>query len=131
MTQETTNFKPLPEGEYLVRMNRIEEKEIKNGGGKMLVAGFQVVNGEHKGRLVFHNFIIEHATSPKAVEIGSAQLDRYLKCIGISSGFEGLGYDVGALQDSLEVPFNAYLKIEDGGGTYRDTNKIVKFSSRG
>lgn len=41
-------FEPLNAGDYMVRMNRIEERETRNNG-LMLSAGFEVVNGPMKG----------------------------------------------------------------------------------
>lgn len=121
-------FEPIPADSYLVRMNRVEEKATKAGTGVMLKTGFEVVNGEQKGRLVFHNFLIEH-TNPKAAEIGLEQLDCYLKAVGVAGGFEELGYDRGSIENHTEIPFLATVKIEENA-VYGDSNKITKFEAR-
>jgi hypothetical protein len=110
-------------------MNRVEEKTIKSGNGTMLSAGFEVINGEEKGRLVFHNFITQH-TNPKASEIGLEQLGKYLNAVGVDGGFEELGYDNGALQNYTELPFTATVKIQEGTNGYSDSNKITSFKAR-
>ena len=121
-------FDPIPSDSYLVRMNRIEEVTTKAGTGVMLKAGFEVINGDQKGRLVFHNFLVEH-TNPKAAEIGLEQLDRYLGAVGIGGGFEELGYDRGALQNYTEIPFTAKVGIQSNE-QYGDQNKILGFDPR-
>jgi hypothetical protein len=137
----TTNgkpeFKPLEAGDYLVRMNRYEEKSTKNGAGKLISAGFEVVAGEQKGRLVFHNFLVEHS-SPKAEEIGNKQLNEYLEAVG-AGGLEGINNDRTLLEQWTEIPFTAVVGIEEAStykkadgsmGTSKARNKIKKFMKR-
>lgn len=130
-------FKPLEPGDYLVRMNRAEEKPTKNGAGKLISAGFEVVSGEQKGRLIFHNFLVEH-TSPKAQEIGNQQLDQYLQAVG-AGGLEGINHDRTLLEQWTEIPFTAVVSVEDpksykaADGTSKQSkarNTIKKFMSR-
>jgi len=128
-TTEKNEYTPIPEGDYLLRMNRITEKAIKGGKGTLLSAGFEVIKGDHKGRLVFHNFIVDH-TNPKAVEIGTDQLDKYLRAVGVEDGFEGLGFDRGSLEEYTELPFTGAVKIQEPNPGYKAQNKIVKFLTR-
>jgi hypothetical protein len=128
-TQTTPGFEPVPEGTYLARMNRIEETATKNGKGVMLKVGFQIVNGDFKNRLIFHNFLVEH-TNPAASEIGLEQVDRYLQAVGVKGGFEDIGFDRSKLEDYLELPFNLGVKIETQEG-YKDRNKVSTFKARG
>lgn len=132
------DFQPLPEGDYLVRMNRLVEEPTKNGKGVMVKAGFQVVNGDHKGRLIFHNFLVEH-TSEKAAKVGNDQLNKYLQAVGVADGLEGIGHDRTQLEDYTELPFVATLKIEgereytaaDGSlKVAKPRNKIYSFKAR-
>ena len=129
-------FEPLEDGDYLMRMNRVEIRPCN--GGKMVSAGFQVVNGDAKGRLVFDNFLVEH-TSEKAEQIGQERLGKYLEAIGIEGGLEGIGHDYSQLGDYLESPFIATLKTEgertytakDGSEkTAKAQNKVKAFKKR-
>jgi hypothetical protein len=131
------SFQPLEAGDYLVRMNRYEEKTTKNGAGKIISAGFEVVSGEQKGRLVFHNFLVEH-TNPKAQEIGNNQLDDYLKAVG-AGGLEGINNDRTLLEQWTEIPFIAVVNVEEpssykaADGTMKQSkarNNIKKFMGR-
>lgn len=130
-------FKPLEAGDYLVRMNRFEEKPTKNGQGTIISAGFEVVAGEQKGRLVFHNFLVEHS-SERAQEIGQKQLDQYLGAVG-AGGLEGINNDRTLLEQWTEIPFTAVLSIEEpktykkadgSNGTSKARNVIKKFMKR-
>lgn len=130
-------FEPLEDGDYLMRMNRVTIKPCK--GGKMVSAGFQVVNGDAKGRLVFDNFLIEH-TSDKAQQIGQERLGKYLEAVGVEGGLEGIGHDYTRLEgEYTELPFIATLKTEgertytaaDGSEkTAKASNKIKAFKKR-
>ena len=103
-------FQPLESGDYLVRMNRFEQKPTKNGKGEIISAGFEVVSGDSKGRLVFHNFLVSHA-NPKAQEIGMDQLDKYLKAVG--SSLESINNDTTLLEQWTEIPFIARVDVEE------------------
>lgn len=131
------NFEPLQPGDYLVRMNRFEEKSTKNGAGTIISAGFEVVSGEQKGRLVFHNFLVEHS-STKAEEIGKKQLDQYLEAVG-AGGLDGINNDRTLLEQWTEIPLTAVVSVEepktykkaDGSmGTSKARNIIKKFMKR-
>lgn len=136
MSNGKTEFTPLEAGDYMVRMNRFKEIKTKNGKGTMISAGFEIVNGDSKGRLVFHNFLVEH-TSPKAQEIGNKQLDEYLKAVG-AGGLEGINNDRTLLEQWTELPFVAVLSVKDPEEytvngetkTSKARNEIKKFMSR-
>ena len=137
MSETKVEYKPLEAGDYLVRMSRFEEKPTSKGDGKLISAGFEVVSGESKGRLIFHNFLVEHP-SAKAQEIGNKQLDEYLQAVK-AGGLEGINYDRTLLQQWTEIPFTAIVSIEEpksykaNDGTMKKSlarNNIKKFMSR-
>ena len=132
------DFIPVPSGDYLVRMTNVEEVTTRKGDGKMVKAAFQIVNGDHKNRLIFETFLVEH---PKEIvqKIGNERLSKYLEAVGVKGGLEGIGHDRTRLEDYLELPFIASLKIEEGSEyvaqdgstkTSKDRNKISSFKSR-
>lgn len=136
-TTSKPSFQPLDAGDYLVRLSRFEEKRTKNGSGILISSGFEVVSGESKGRLIFHNFLVEH-TSPKAQEIGNKQLNEYLMAVG-AGGLEGINNDRTLLEQWTEIPFTAVISIEEpssykaADGTMQKSkarNNIKKFMSR-
>lgn len=138
------DFKPLPAGDYLVRMNRYEEAENRKGTGINGKASFEVVKdleGQEgaKNRLIFENFVVAHTASPKAEEIGLSRLSNFLKAVGVDGGLDGIGNDRTQVEDFLEMPFIATLSIEEGSDyvahdgttkTSKDRNKITSFKRR-
>jgi len=136
-TSKKPEFQPIPAGDYLCRLNKFEEKSTKKGDGTLISAGFEVVAGENKGRLVFHNFLVEHP-SAKAQEIGNKQLDEYLQAVK-AGGLEGINYDRSLLEQWTEIPFTAVISIEEpktykaADGTMQKSkarNNIKKFMTR-
>lgn len=130
-------FKPVPEGEYLVSLVKAEEKATKNGKGVAINYQAEIIKGEQKGNKVFGNFLVEHS-SPKAQEIGNKMLNYYLEAVGVEGGMESLGHDRTQIQDNLMIPFVAKVIIEDPQEytvngvtkTSKARNKIVSFKAR-
>lgn len=121
---EKTKFKPVPKGEYLARMNRYSVVQTKKGDA-MVKASFQIVNGDHKDRLVFENYILTNA-SQMAVKVAKEKLSKYIKAAGGSTAFED---DPSVLDKYLETPVLLELDIEENG-QYGDRNTIKKYKAR-
>lgn len=54
---ESVDFKEVPHGQYEVKITRLELKESKKGN-PMLSIWFKVLEGEHKGGLIFMNQVV-------------------------------------------------------------------------
>lgn len=129
---QSSSFEPLPEGDYLVRMQDLKEGKSKKGD-VMLTAKFQVISGPEgiegaKNRVIFENFLLTHQND-KVVEIARGKLDKYAKAIGINDGLEGLGEDIGQLEKYLETPFIATLGTKEPYNG-RTENRIMAFKAR-
>lgn len=131
-------FKTLSDGDYLVRMTRVEEVTTRKGDAQMVKATFQVVNGDDKNRLIFETFLVEH---PKEIveKIGKERLSKFLQAVGVADGLEGIGNDRTQLENYTELPFIATVKTEEGNEYTnkdgilvqgKDRNKIASFKSR-
>jgi hypothetical protein len=116
MSEAATNnfvkgeFKPLPDGDYLMRLTELTEKKTKNGDD-MLTGKFQVVKGPEgvegaKNRIVFENFVLTHSNS-KVVDITMTKLNKLAQATGIDATIEGGNVDL--INDALEMPFIATL----------------------
>ena len=127
-TQEKKSYEPVPNGEYVVALNRVGEKATKNGNGSYIDASFSIIEGDYAKRLLFHTFLISH-TSDKAQSIGREQLDKFLKSVGVNGGFESLGYDALALESLVGKELLVNTTIEANPG-FKDRNKIKKFIRR-
>ena len=71
----TDNFDPIPEGTYRVLVASAEEKPTANGNGQGLNVQYEVVEGQYKGRKLFH-WINLRNQSKVAEEIGHKELAR-------------------------------------------------------
>lgn len=138
MTGATKTYEPLPENEYLLAMDRVEEVATKNGKGRMLKTSFKVIGGEFENRLVFQQFITRH-TSAMAQKIGNEQITKFLKAVGVDGGLDALGHDLSQLGDYTGIPFIGKLVVEepqeyvDAQGITRTSkakNKVVAFKAR-
>lgn len=75
------DFQPIPEGEYNLMVEEAEPKRTKDGEGQYISLRLQVLDGPHKGRLIFHNITIQNRND-KAVEIGRKALIILSRCKG-------------------------------------------------
>ena len=71
----TDNFAPIPEGTYRVLVASAEEKPTASGNGQGLNVQYEVVEGTHKGRKLFH-WINLRNPNKMAEEIGHKELAR-------------------------------------------------------
>jgi len=111
--KEDNKYGALPKGRYEVVIDRMEPKPTKNGG-LMLSTAYQVVDGVHKGRLIFENINIENKNEV-AERIGRARL----RDIGLACGIE----DVEDTDDLKYKPFSIELDVKFS--EYRQENENV------
>ena len=128
-TGEKKSYDPIPNGNYLVTFDRVSEVATKKGDGSFVKASFKVEEGDHKGRLIFTNFLINHS-NPKAASIGKEQLSKCLKALGVYKGFEGIGNDATQLESFIGRELIVELGIEAGTNGYSDRNKVKKWVRR-
>lgn len=75
-TKESGYFPPVPDGEYLLKVVKAEEKKTQNGR-PMVSVQLKITDGEHAGRVVFHN-----VTFMAAEDSGSGMAMRWLHGLG-------------------------------------------------
>ena len=112
------NYDPIPEGEYVLKALEAEEKATSRGDGSYFKVKFEVVKGDHAGRLLWQNFNVNNP-SAKAQQIGRAQLKAWATACGKP--------DADDTDKLLEKPFTAAVVIEKGTNGYADSNKIKAF----
>ena len=123
---EKKTYEPLPDGNYTVAVDRVTEKECKNG--RMIDISFKVSEGEFKNRLIWSSFLYIHK-NPQAAGIGVQKLDKLLKSIGVHGGFESLGNDPSQLEQFVGREAVASTAIESNAG-YKPRNIVKKFSRK-
>jgi len=58
--EESQDFTPIQEGEYIAVIVESEQKENSKGTGEFLKLKFEIAAGEYKGRTLFANLNIKH-----------------------------------------------------------------------
>tara|TARA_Y100000004_G_C8908450_1_gene409806 strand:- start:797 stop:1246 length:450 start_codon:yes stop_codon:yes gene_type:complete len=114
------SFEPIPKGEYTAMVNYSEMKDTKSGNGQYLELTFEVLEGDHKGRLVWErlNLVNPNAT---AVEIAQRKLAEIGRSVGLQT-----------VEDSVQLhdkPMKIKVLVEPATADYSASNKINGFSS--
>lgn len=103
----------IPEGLYQGKVIDSEMKPVTNG--HQLVLKIEVIDGEFKGKWVWHNLNIINTKYPKAEAIANSQLKQLGEALGIT-----------LLQESAQLhdkPFIMKLGIKEGTNGYADKNE--------
>ena len=112
------DFSALPAGKYLALITESEIKKTKAGDGEYLALTFQVIDGEFKNRLVWHNLNMVNKNET-AVNIARSELKAICDSIA-----------VGAFKDTWELhgkPMVITLKVGEFNGN--PNNSISKFEA--
>jgi hypothetical protein len=80
--EPTGNFDPIPAGKYLAMITESELKPTKNGAGQYLQLTFQLLDGPHKGRLLWARLNL-HNSNPTTVQIARAELSAICRAVGV------------------------------------------------
>lgn len=125
-------FSPLPEGDYLVRLIKADEKKSAKGD-TMLSARFQVVKGDFKDRLIFENYMVTHENA-SVVDISKRKLADLAKATGDTNGYETVADLVANINDFSEIPVMARVGIKkpytNAEGKTKTDNNILNISAR-
>lgn len=111
------DFAPIPAGEYNLLVEEAESKRTKNGEGQYIRLRLQVLDGKHKGRVLYHNITVQN-TSDKAVEIGRKALIILSRCKGKP------------LTDSAQligIAVRAKVKIRPAQNGYEEQNEVSAY----
>ena len=109
------SFEPIPAGDYLAMITDSEMRDTKAGNGSYLKLTFQIVDGAHKGRLIFENLNLDNPNQT-AVEIAQRSLSSICAALGKNS-----------VHDSSELhmkPMTIKIGIRDGSNGYDPSNNI-------
>lgn len=109
-------FEVLPAGDYLAQITESDFKELGSRKGSGLELKFQIIDGQHKGRIVFETLNVVHENA-QAQNIAQAQLSAICHNVGVIQ-----------MQDTSQLhnrPLVIRLKVEkDESGKYADKNRI-------
>jgi len=114
-----SKFELLQKGQYRACIIDSKMRPTKNDG-EQLVLRFQVLNGPAKGRILFANLMLKHASS-QCVEIAKRDLAKICKAINVLRP-----------SDSSELhnkELTICVSVKKNGLTLEDENIIVDFQS--
>lgn len=124
-TVEPADFSALPAGNYTALISSSEFRPTKSGDGQYLVLAFQIVDGVHKNRVLWHNLNLIN-NNPQAVEIAQKELSAIARAAGVR------------VFDNSEALHNRPMRItvayvpagNDRKGVYREeSNRIKQWAS--
>jgi len=75
-------FNPIPAGRYTAAITESEYKPTKSGAGRYLQLTLQILDGEHKGRLVWARLNLENSNAT-TVKIARAELSAICRAAGV------------------------------------------------
>jgi hypothetical protein len=80
--EPTTDFEPIPAGKYLAIISDSTMKTSKSGSGTYLELCFQVIDGPHKGRLLWSRLNLDNPNE-LAVKIAQGELSAICRAVGV------------------------------------------------
>lgn len=104
-------FEPIPAGKYVAAIVESESKPTKSGDGQFLQFTFQVLEGEHKGRLLWSRLNLDNKNAT-TVRIARAELSAICRAVGVP-----------APKDSVEL-HNLPLLVTVGQKKRADTGEM-------
>lgn len=75
-------FDIIPNGKYVAAIVESEKKATNDGTGEYLKLKFQILEGQHKGRLLWHNLNLENSNK-QTVEIAKSQLSSICRAVNV------------------------------------------------
>lgn len=115
-----STYDPLPAGDYLFQVSDSDFRDSKNGNSQYLALTLEVIDGPRAGRKLWENFVLSHATSSKAVDIGKQKLADLCRAVGVMH--------VRHSEELHGIPFFAKVTVEEGqDGTLQ--NRVKKYAS--
>jgi len=111
---------PVPAGKYRCIVTKSDWKETKSGSGRYLEFTFQIVDGDHKGRMLRSRLNLENK-SQGAVEIARRELSSICRAVGKMSP-----------RDTLElhdIPLVVAVEVKKREDNHELTNEVKGYES--
>lgn len=121
--EEDNDFSPMPAGNYEMVANQWNQHTSKAGNQSIKVE-FDVVGPTHAGRKIWEYFTVQG----NAVQVTARRVKAWRKSMGLNPD---VSFNRESLDEMINVPFTAKVKIEPGTDGYDDSNKIQDFVSKG
>jgi len=119
--EPTGDFDPVPAGKYLAVITESEMKPTKSGSGNYLQLTFEIIDGPHKGRLLWARLNLDNPNAT-AVAIARAELSAICRAVGVL-----------APKDSVELhnlPLVIHVKCKKRPDTGEIGNEVKGYSPK-
>jgi hypothetical protein len=119
--EPNAGFDPIPAGKYLAAITESEMKPTKNGSGSYLQLTLTVLEGEHKGRVLWARLNLNNPNAT-AVKIARAELSAVCHAVGVMQP-----------RDSVElhnIPLLITVKLKKRSDNDELTNEIKGFEPK-
>lgn len=118
---ESSQFSPIPAGEYKACLCGTTRKKTKSGDGEYLELCWQIIDGVHRGRMLWSRHNLWNK-SQAAVDIAKREIRQMLESVSM------LGKAQNA-SDILNLPLIIKVKLEKRKDTGEDSNAISAWKS--
>lgn len=108
------SFDVLPAGTYSAMITGSEMKPTKTGGERLNLT-FQIVEGEHQGRLVWQGLNLKNANQ-QAVDIAMRELSAICRAVGVLTPKSS--------EELHDKPLRIKVKVRPADGQYQASNEI-------
>lgn len=119
--EPSQEFKPIPSGKYLAIITESEMVENSKKTGFFLKLAFQVVEGEHKGRILWARLNLKNPNET-AVQIAQGELSSICRAVNVMTPDES--------QELHDLPLMITVKLERRSDTGDDANVIKGYGPR-
>ena len=119
--EPTASFDPIPAGKYLAAITESEMKPTKNGSGSYLQLTFTVLEGEHKGRVLWARLNLNNPNAT-AVKIARSELSAICHAVGVMQPRNSV--------DLHNLPLVITVKLKKRQDTGELTNEIKGYASK-
>lgn len=117
----STDFDPLPAGKYLAVITDSEIKPNKAGTGSYLQLTFEVIEGDHKGRLLWARLNLDNPNAT-AVQIAKAELSAICRAVGVLAPNDS--------SDLHDLPLVIHVRCKKRQDTGDITNEVKGYSPK-
>lgn len=111
---------PIPAGKYRCVITKSDWKPTKAGSGRYLEFVFQIVDGEHNGRMVWSRLNLENPNQ-QAVQIARAELSSICRAVGKMKPRE--------TTELHDIPLVVSVSVAKRSDTGDPTNEVKGYES--
>jgi hypothetical protein len=119
--EPTGDFEPVPAGKYLAVITESEMKPTKSGTGSYLQLTFAIIEGNHKGRLLWARLNLDNP-NPVAERIAKAELSAICRAVGVMTPTDSA--------DLHDLPLVIHVKCKKRPDTDEIANEINGYYPR-